>query len=203
VTEHGIGRRERKKAATRKALADAALRLFSERGFDDVGVKEVAETAGVSMTTLFKYFPSKEALVFDLAEESAAALVAAVGRRAPGQSVLDVLHMQQRSMLLAIADSEPDFSAHLELIDSTPALRAYSRRLWLEQEDALTAAIGKELNRDPADVEVRALARFALEIRLLARDTPDPLAAVDTLFGLLTHGWGRLASATDDGSANA
>ncbi|MEU6258557.1 TetR family transcriptional regulator [Streptomyces sp. NPDC047043] len=201
--EYGIGRRERKKAATRKALADAALQLFSERGFDEVGVKEVAEAAGVSLTTLFKYFPSKESLVFDQAEESEAALVAAVCQRAPGQSVLDGLHMRLRSMLVAMPSSEPELSSYLELVDSTPALRAYSRRLWLDQEDALTAAISKELDRDPADVEVRALARFALEIRLLARDTPDPLAAVDTLFGLLTHGWGRLASATDDSPSNA
>ncbi|MEU6349269.1 TetR family transcriptional regulator [Streptomyces sp. NPDC047072] len=193
--EHGIGRRERKKAATRRALADAALRLFSERGFDEVGVKEVAEAAEVSLTTLFKYFPSKEALVFDQAEEAEAALVGAVRRRAPGQSVLDGLHMQLRSMLLAMP--APKLSAYLELVDSTPALREYSRRLWLSQEDALAAAISNELGRDPADVEVRALARFALEIRLLARDSPDPLAAVDTLFGLLTDGWGRLTGATD------
>ncbi|MEU2282960.1 TetR family transcriptional regulator [Streptomyces sp. NPDC013178] len=193
--EQEIGRRERKKAATRRALADAALRLFSERGFDEVGVKEVAEAAGVSLTTLFKYFPSKEALVFDQAEEAEAALVAAVRRRAPGQSVLDGLRMRLRSMLIAMPT--PELNAYLELVDSTPALRAYARRLWLDQEDALAAVLSEELGFDPADVEVRALARFALEIRLLARDSPDPLVAVDTLFGLLTHGWGRLTSATD------
>ncbi|HWO62981.1 MAG TPA: helix-turn-helix domain-containing protein, partial [Umezawaea sp.] len=59
------GRRERKKAATRQALADAALRLFLERGFDAVGVREIADAADVATTTLFKYFPTKESLVFD------------------------------------------------------------------------------------------------------------------------------------------
>ncbi|MGY5138836.1 TetR/AcrR family transcriptional regulator, partial [Streptomyces nigrescens] len=60
-----MGRRERKKAATRQALADAALRLFLERGYDQVSIRDIAEAADVSTTTLFKHFPGKEALVFD------------------------------------------------------------------------------------------------------------------------------------------
>ncbi|WP_280431681.1 helix-turn-helix domain-containing protein, partial [Nocardia brasiliensis] len=56
------GRRERKKAANRQALADAALRLFLERGYDAVGVREIADAADVSVATLFKHFPGgKEA----------------------------------------------------------------------------------------------------------------------------------------------
>ncbi len=82
------GRRERKKAQTRQALADAAVRLFTERGFDDVGVREVAEAADVSLSTLFKHFPSKEALVFDLDTDIESALVAAIRDRDPGKPVL-------------------------------------------------------------------------------------------------------------------
>ncbi|WP_280456240.1 helix-turn-helix domain-containing protein, partial [Nocardia brasiliensis] len=60
------GRRERKKAANRQALADAALRLFLERGYDAVGVREIADAADVSVATLYKHFPGgKEAQVFD------------------------------------------------------------------------------------------------------------------------------------------
>ncbi|MDQ2738888.1 MAG: TetR family transcriptional regulator, partial [Actinomycetota bacterium] len=47
------GRRERKKAATRAAIADAALRLFLARGYDQVSVKDVADAADVAVTTLF------------------------------------------------------------------------------------------------------------------------------------------------------
>ncbi|MFE2143549.1 TetR/AcrR family transcriptional regulator, partial [Streptomyces sp. NPDC059456] len=49
------GRRERKKAATRRAIADAALHLFLERGYDEVGIREIADAADVSNTTLFKH----------------------------------------------------------------------------------------------------------------------------------------------------
>ena len=53
-----IGRRERKKRDTRKSLSDIATKLFIERGFDNVGVREIAEVADVSTTTLFNYFSS-------------------------------------------------------------------------------------------------------------------------------------------------
>lgn len=58
------GRRERKKAQTRKALADAAVRLFAEHGYDGVTVAQIAEAADVSIATLFAHVPDgKEALI--------------------------------------------------------------------------------------------------------------------------------------------
>ncbi len=53
------GRRERKKAATRQKIADTALRLFLERGYDDVGIRDVAAEADVAVTTLFSHFPRR------------------------------------------------------------------------------------------------------------------------------------------------
>ena len=50
---------------TRQRLQDHALRLFGERGFDDVTVDEVARAAGVSHMTFFRHFPTKESVVLD------------------------------------------------------------------------------------------------------------------------------------------
>ncbi|GCD38998.1 TetR family transcriptional regulator [Streptomyces chrestomyceticus JCM 4735] len=113
-----VGRRERKKAQTRQALADAALRLFLERGFEQVGVKEIAEAADVSVTTLFKHFASKEALVFDLEGDIEASLVAAVRDRAPGQSILQAL----RAYVLLTQEhaASLDVTAFARLVADTP-----------------------------------------------------------------------------------
>jgi len=184
-----VGRRERKKAATRQALADAALRLFLRQGFDQVGVKEVAEAAGVSVTTLFKYFSSKEALVFDREDAREAAMVAAVRERGADQSVVDALHEIMCGHVSALPSS-PALRRFHALVEGTPALAEYSHRMWMRHEQALVHAISSETGADRDDVAVRALVRCALESRRLARLDEDPLAALDRIFAFLRGGWG-------------
>lgn len=60
-----MGQREQKKARTRTALADVAVRLFTERGYDNVTMAEVAAQAAVSRRTAFRYFASKDDLVME------------------------------------------------------------------------------------------------------------------------------------------
>ncbi|TDU89689.1 TetR family transcriptional regulator [Kribbella voronezhensis] len=59
------GLRERKKARTRRHIAETAARLFAERGYEKVAVSEVARAAEVAEQTLYNYFPTKEQLVTD------------------------------------------------------------------------------------------------------------------------------------------
>jgi AcrR family transcriptional regulator len=190
-----VGRRERKKAQTRQALADAALRLFTERGFDNVGVREVAEAADVSLSTLFKHFPGKEALVFDEDEDMERALVSAVRDRAPGQSVLHALRDHLVRTRTALRPDAP----HFALVDTTPALREYARRMWLRHEDALAAAVADATGVPHDDPAATALAHFALETPGLVRGSEDPAAAMREVFALLERGWGATPAARQDG----
>src|SRR5262245_871773 len=59
-----VGQRERRRQRTEDSLREAALRLFSERGYDETSVDEVADAAGVGRRTFFRYFTSKEDLLF-------------------------------------------------------------------------------------------------------------------------------------------
>jgi len=61
----GQGLRARKKLQTWRAIRAAALRLIEERGYDAVSVEEIAAAANVSRSTMFNYFPTKEAVVMD------------------------------------------------------------------------------------------------------------------------------------------
>ena len=183
-----LGRRERKKAQTRKALADAALELFLARGYDRVGVKDVADAADVSVTTLFKYFPSKEALVFDQDEDVEAALVAAVRDRPAGVSVPRALREHLRAGLTDTPGSA-DIDAFRGLVDQTPALGHYADRMWLRHETALALAIAADIGAPEDDVRCAALARFALEAVQLAHRYPDAAGKLDPIFDLLERGW--------------
>ncbi|MFE1554376.1 TetR/AcrR family transcriptional regulator [Streptomyces sp. NPDC058734] len=198
MTGTTTGRRERKKAQTRQALTDAAVRLFTERGFDDVGVREVAEAADVSLSTLFKHFPSKEALVFDLDADMESALVAAVRDRAPGRSVLHALRDHMVRTRTAVRTDDPTFV----LVESTPALRDYARRMWQRHENALAAVLAEATGLTPEDPAVAGLARFALEAPGIARAAEDPARTMRDLFTLLEHGWAATPLAAGEDQAD-
>jgi AcrR family transcriptional regulator len=188
MTTENPGRRERKKAATRQAIADAALNLFLERGYDAVSIKDVAEAADVSVTTVFKHFSGKEALVFDLDQEMEAGFVTAVQARRAGQSVLDALHAHFLS-LWRVFEAHPQRNGFLTLVESTPVLRAYAERMWTRHTETLGTALAKELGKAPHDLSCRAAARLILDIPALSRGVADSKAAINAVFVLLREGW--------------
>src|SRR6201989_569148 len=82
MTDPGL--RERKKARTRQAIADAAARLFAQRGYEQGAVSDVAREAEVSEQTVYNYCHTKGQLVTDrdqLLQDERSRLIRA---RAPG-----------------------------------------------------------------------------------------------------------------------
>ncbi|WP_269859632.1 TetR/AcrR family transcriptional regulator [Streptomyces sp. RPT161] len=188
MTVPSASRRDRKKAATRQAIADAALQLFLERSYDQVSIRDIADAADVSTATVFKHFSGKEALVFDQDEDRESQLIAAVRQRPSGQNILDALRQHVLDTWPAIG-AHPQAAEFTNLVNSTPALRAYAERMWTRYTDSLSAAIADEFGVDHDNLACVALARFVLEIPVLARDRKDRRAAVEALFDILTHGW--------------
>ena len=186
---HQAGRRERKKAATRASIVEAAHELFLARGFDAVSVREIADRADVSPTTVFTHFPQKEALAFGDEDERHERLVAAVGGRPPGTSISAALKAHYLAEITAFG-SEPQRQL-LALMEQTPALVEYAERMWFRHEDALIAAITEEFGlAEPSD-EIRFYVRFALQIQLNATRDTDPESTIDAGFRLLDEGWVR------------
>jgi AcrR family transcriptional regulator len=183
------GRRERKKARTRTALADAALALFLERGYEDVTVAEIADAADVSVTTLFNHFPDgKPALVFDEADARREALVAAVHDRRPGTGALDAALSHLRAQSSITGERTEQMARFLDLVRSHRALVEHYRRTWAVQESALAAALAEAApDRDPE--EAAALAHLVVDGFSWALTRPDPAGAFDRMAGLLRDGY--------------
>jgi AcrR family transcriptional regulator len=189
-TEPALGRRERKKAATRQALADAALRLFLEHGYDGVTVTQIADEADVSIATLFKHVPDgKQAVIFDDGSERREAILAAVRERPPGRSALAALHACLAGRGPFAEELPAGLRRRRDLIMSTPELYRYQRRLWLRAEAPLAGALAEEAGRaEPATAD-RALARYVLEAPELAAESSDPRGALQEIFDRLETGW--------------
>src|SRR5437899_7716324 len=118
----GVGLREWKKARTRREIADSAMQLFAQRGFDGVTVAEVAAAAGVSEKTVFNYFPTKEDLFFDEVPAREAALVEAIRAREPGESIVAALRRLQAGDCPRLCS--PGFATFARIIEESQALQA-------------------------------------------------------------------------------
>jgi AcrR family transcriptional regulator len=157
-TEPGL--RERKKQQTRKAIRDAAMSLFLERGFDQVSVAEVARAADVSEATVFNYFATKEDLVYERMDAFEHELLAAVRERPEGESVLRafVRFILDRSDTAATGDGRRRVAELARLTTASPSLMARERQVVAEYTDALTALLAEETGAAPDDIEPRIAA---------------------------------------------
>jgi AcrR family transcriptional regulator len=170
------GLRERKKRITRQQISDVATTLFVVRGFDRVTVSEIARIVGVSEKTVFNYFPTKESLVFDRADEGIERMAAALREREPGES-------PTKAMLRAL-DEEPEELDALpdevqmfvplfsEMVAATPALHAAWLELNARLVEVATRALAEQAEVDPRDPEPMIAARAIvglLEVEYAAR----------------------------------
>jgi AcrR family transcriptional regulator len=159
--------RERKKERTRRAISNAAHRLFLERGFEAVTVADVAREADVSEGTVFNYFPTKEELFYGRMEAFEAELVAAVRDRAAGQSVLGAF----RDFVLEGARglSEPERADVIlqaaRLIGDSSALQGREREIVAQSTNELAAVLADEAGAAVTDVEPKAVAAALMGVQ--------------------------------------
>lgn len=199
-----MGRRERKKAATRKNISDVATTMFFQRGFDNVSIREIADAADVSPTTVFAHFPQKEALVFDEDDEQRERLVSAVRDRAHGTTISGAIRDFYAAVIAENAEEHGEDVSRkfIHFLNETPALRDYAAKMWLRHGDALAEVIAEELHLAEPTPEIRMYSRFVLQLQLMVTESEQPLAALDAGFTVLDAGWApiekRLAASGQD-----
>ncbi len=155
-----LGLRERKKQQTRRAIREAAMRLFLERGFDQVSVAEVARAADVSEQTVYNYFPTKEDLVYERMDAFEQELLAAVRERPADEPVLRAFgrFILDRSDTAATGDGRHRVAELNRLTTASPSLKARERQMVATYTDALAALLAKEAGAATDDIEPRLAA---------------------------------------------
>lgn len=148
-----LSRRERKKAALRRSLLDAAFALFDEQGFAATRVAEICERADVAQKTFFNHFPSKLELLREIAGEALERLLADLEQvRKEGATTADRLH---RFFELVAENASQAGPMHRELLTEMIHV-AHEAGTETEQARRLHEAFGALIREGRAAGEVTA-----------------------------------------------
>jgi AcrR family transcriptional regulator len=184
VAQSGVppaGLRAWKKERTRTTISDVATGLFMRDGFEAVTVAQIAAAAEVSVKTVFNYFPSKEDLFFDRADDVIGALADAVVERPPGTTIVGALHTVLADRRVPFDASgwrslrDPDnyegFRRFLATEEASPALR--TRRLAIGElwTTRLTQLFAHQLDLPPNDPRAATLAAMVMAAMILRART--------------------------------
>jgi AcrR family transcriptional regulator len=125
VGETHVGLRERKKARTREALQDAAMARFVRQGFDGTTVEEIAEACEVSPRTFFRYFPTKEDVLFADAATRRERLLAVIAERPLDEPPFVALRAAMRALADDYRHDRRAMVDRSRIVAASPHLQAY------------------------------------------------------------------------------
>ena len=151
------GLRERKKAKTRAAIREHALRLFREHGYEATTVDQVAAAAEVSPSTFFRYFPTKEDVV--LRDDFDLLTLAALDEVPPEVSPIAAFRAAAAAAFAALPPEEMDQLQQTAALSLTvPEIRARAIDEFARTIEVMAAALARRAGRPPDDFAARNLA---------------------------------------------
>ena len=149
TADRPAGLRERKKAKTRAAIREHALRLFREQGYSGTTVEQIAEAAEVSPATFYRYFPTKEDVV--LQDDLDVLTVQALEAQPPELSPM--AGGPRRGGRWPGAGSPPEdrerFRETTALTLAVPEIRARALDEFTRTLDIFAAALARRTGREP------------------------------------------------------
>jgi AcrR family transcriptional regulator len=149
--------RDRKRERTRRMIQAEALRLFTTKGFQATTIEEIAAAADVAPRTFFRYFPTKEEVVFWADYQPT--LAAFVTTRPDEEPALEALrHGIVDGLATFYQQDRERLLERIRLAFRTPALHPRLRQQQAEWADGMAQILAQRLSARPDDLEVRAVA---------------------------------------------
>ena len=186
----------RRKQATRKRLEDTSLRLFAEQGFEQTTVDDLAAASGVGRRTIFRYFPSKNDIVFGALDERLRVLAAELDAgRAGGLPLPDMMRRAFRVTSSYQPSERASLAVRIQLIATVPSLQAHAALRYRAWEDTVRAAV-IACTGVHGGVYARACAKAVVAVMWAAFDTWRETGAGDDLAQIVDAALDVLASAS-------
>ena len=187
------GLRERKKARTKAAIQDAALRLFGEQGYENTTVEQIADAAEVSPSTFFRYFGSKEDVV--LYDALDPILIGAFRAQPPEMSPVQAMRAAMKQVFDGLGQSYiEEMSVRGRLVYQVPELREAMVNDMIRTSTLFAQEIARRVGRPPDDFEVRVFtgaimgALLAGLLPAMLEEHPDYMKSVEPVFDFLEKG---------------
>jgi len=167
VTQQGLAgqdsaRRGRPRSTSRRELQRIAVRLFTERGFDNTTIEQIAIEAGVSERTFFRYFATKASVLwtdFETELDTIRAALAAVGDEVP---MMDAIRAAVVAASHYRAEDVPEMRTRMNLIATVPALSSSAAEHYADWERAISEFAARRLGHPADSLYPLAVGRAAL-----------------------------------------
>lgn len=162
--------REKHAVETRQRIVNIALALFVDQGFDATTIDQIASEADVSPRTYFRYFPTKEALLFHDFEQRLAGIREHIVVRPAGETPLETLTVVLCAMIDDLRTTPEHKALTVRLLAERPSVRAYQRSAVIDHaEQQILDALARKTDRSPTEPVLRAalaLATACMDIAL-------------------------------------
>jgi AcrR family transcriptional regulator len=199
-------RREARKQATRTAVLEAAQRLFALHGYENTTVRAIADAAGITERTLYRYFDGKEGLLAEEAITWTEKLCDAIRNRPPGEG--PYIAVQRAMIAVAREQTRPSGDSSLARLIEFPRpielVRRSSPRPLRKLETAIADAVRARRGGPEPEFDDQVLGRLAVAVLRSAairhRESLATTGASPGLVPLLTDSFAAVARLTSSTS---
>ena len=163
------------------AVGLSALRLFSERGIDNVTMDDVAEASGISRSNLFRIFPSKSAVVWGGMHEFNSELKRKLEAN-PETDLVKLLHTSWVEAMHLLDNSLETVRLRLKLIASSPEVYGWGHAQLEEAREVIEASVAN-LSSDTMRPRIVSSALISVSMAILVwwAQTDDPRTPSEVL----------------------
>jgi AcrR family transcriptional regulator len=156
-----MGLRELNATRTRQHIVDAAMERFFEHGYDETTMEDIAAHADIGISTLYRYFPTKDQLGTALLGDPDLMAVTLTSRPA-SESLEEALGHAVLAFLTQASEQEEQAESFQRLVDENPRLQVRLLEWLMEAHQALAVAVATRRGRPNDDVSSAATAWMAV-----------------------------------------